>query len=108
MQQGLHKILQGRLAKSAGTWWGLEGDRYESDKYDPTMSRRWDYVQHDAWRNNYGIIIKVRNIVYDKNPLQKTVSQETIIWATHEGIDNDVGAFKLFQQDHQWAYSCSC
>ena len=45
-------------------------------------------------------MVKVRNVVYDKKPLQQVVSQEITIWATHEGRDNDVGASKLLQQDH--------
>ena len=44
----------------------LEGDRSKSDKHDPTMSRRRGYVQRDGWRNDYEIVIKVRNVVYDE------------------------------------------
>jgi len=40
-------------------------------------------------------------IVYDKEPLQQAVSQETTIWAMHGRRDNDVGASKLLQQGHQ-------
>ena len=54
--------------------WELRGDGYENGKHDPTMFRRWSYVQHDGWKNDYGIVIKIRNIVYDKKPLQQAVS----------------------------------
>ena len=30
-------------------------------------------------------MVNVRNVVYDEKPLQQAVSQETTIWATHEG-----------------------
>ena len=33
-------------------------------------------------------MVKIRNIVYDEKPLQQAVSQETTIWAMHEGRDS--------------------
>ena len=41
--------------------------------------------------------VKIRDVVYNKNPLQKVVSQETTIWATHNGRDNGIEASKLLQ-----------
>jgi len=46
-------------------------------------------------------VVKIRNIVYDKKPLQQAILEETTIWATHEGKDSNVGASELFQQDHR-------
>jgi len=37
-------------------------------------------------------MVKIRDVVHNKNPLQQVVSQETIIWVMHEGRDNGVGA----------------
>jgi len=53
----------------------LRGDGSKGDKHDPIMSRRWDYVQYDGWKNDYEIVVKIRDIVYDKKPLQQAVSQ---------------------------------
>ena len=44
------------------------------------------------------IVVKIKNVVYDEKPLQQAVSQETTIWATHEGRDNNVGASKLLSE----------
>jgi len=61
--------------------WGLRGIRSESDKHDLIMSRRRGHIQHDGWRNGYGIKVKVRNIVYVKESLQQAVLEETTIRA---------------------------
>ena len=50
-------------------------------------------------KNDYRIVVKVRNVLYDEKALQQAVSQKITIWATHEGRDN-IGASKLLQQDH--------
>ena len=42
-------------------------------------------------------MVKVRNIVYDKEPLQLAVLEETTIWAIHEEMDNGVGASEFLQ-----------
>ena len=47
--------------------WELREDGSKSGKHDPTMSRRRGYVQHDGWRNDYGTVVKVRNVVYDES-----------------------------------------
>jgi len=46
-------------------------------------------------KNDYGFVIKVRNIVYDKELLQQVVLEETTIWAMHEVRDSGVGASEL-------------
>jgi len=48
----------------------LKRDESESSKLDLSMSRRRGHVQRDGLRNDYEFMIKVRNIVYDKKPLQ--------------------------------------
>jgi len=50
--------------------WGLIGVGSESDKHDLIMFRRRGHVQRDRWRNGYGFVVKVRNVVYNKEPLQ--------------------------------------
>ena len=55
------------------------------------MSRRRGYAQHDGWRNGYRIVIKIRNVLYDKESLQQVVSQETTIWATNKERNNGIG-----------------
>ena len=62
------------------------------------MSRRRGYVQYDGWKNNYGIVVKVRDVIYDEKLLQQVVSQETTIWATHEENDNSVGDLNFFKK----------
>jgi len=64
------------------------------------MSRKRGHVQYNGWRIDYGFVVKVRNIAYDKEPLQQAVSQETTIWDTHKGIDSGVGASELLQKGH--------
>ena len=36
-------------------------------------------------KNGYKFVVKVRNIIYDKESLQQVVLEEITIWATHEG-----------------------
>jgi len=43
-------------------------------------------------------LIKIRDIVYDENTLQQAISQETTIWVTHEGMNSDIRASKLFKK----------
>ena len=43
------------------------------------------------------IVVKVRNAVYDEKSLQQAVSQETTIWAMHEGRDSSIEVSKLLQ-----------
>ena len=63
--------LAGKVSKTCRYLrWDLRGVGSESSKYDPIMSHRQGHVQHDGWRNDYGFVVKVRNIVYDKEPLQ--------------------------------------
>jgi len=86
----------------------LEGDGSKGDKYDSTISRRWGDVQRDEWRNDYEIVVKVRNLIYNEKPLQQAVSQKITIWTTYERMDHGVGAFKLLQQDDQRDSNCLC
>ena len=68
---GSSQDLAGKVSKTCSyVRWGLGKVGYESYKYDQIMSRRRGHVQLDGWRNNYRFVIKVRNIVYDKEPLQ--------------------------------------
>jgi len=50
--------------------WELGGVGSESGKHDLIMSSRRGHVQYDGWINGYEFMIKVRNIAYDKEPLQ--------------------------------------
>ena len=43
-------------------------------------------------------MVNIRNIVYNEKPLQQVVSQEIIIWATHERRNNSVGALNFFNK----------
>jgi len=36
-------------------------------------------------------VVKVRNVAYDKEPLQQVVLEEVTIWVVHEGSDSGVG-----------------
>ena len=57
-------------------------------------------------RNACGFVVKVKNIVYDKERLLQAMLEETTIWATHDARENDVGVSELFQQDNQQVTSC--
>ena len=97
----------GKATKTCGhVRWGLRGAGSESDKYDLIISRRWDHVQYNGWRNEYGFVVKVINIIYEKESFQQAVLEEITIWVTHEGRDNSIGASELLQQDHQWVTGC--
>ena len=48
-------------------------------------------------KNDYEIVVKIRDVVYDKDSLQQVISQETTIWDMHDGRDSDVGPSKLLQ-----------
>jgi len=77
----------GKVSKTCGhIRWGLGGVGSESDMHDPIMSHKRGHVQRNGWRNGYEFVIKVRNIIYDKKPLQQVILEETTIWATHEEI----------------------
>ena len=43
-------------------------------------------------------MVKIKNIVYDEKPLQQTVSQETTMWATHEGRDTVLEHLNFFNK----------
>ena len=95
MQQGLHKILQGKSAKTADTltedW--EEIDLKAASTIQPCLA---DDVMYNVMDEETATRLWSRlNIVYDKKPLQQAVSQETTIWTTHEGRDINVGASKL-------------
>ena len=42
------------------------------------MSRRRGYIQRDGWINGYGIVVKVRNVVYDEKSLQQAVLKKQL------------------------------
>ena len=96
VQQGLHKNLLKKLTNRYVRW-GLGGVGSESNKHDPVIIHRWGHIQCDRWRNSYGFVIKVRNIVYDKESLQQAVLKKITIWATHEGSNNGVWVYELLQ-----------
>ena len=58
---------------------GSGGVRSESDKQDPIMSHRRGHVQCDGCRNSYEFVVKIRNVIYDKEPLQQVVLEEITI-----------------------------
>ena len=54
-------------------------------------------------KNNYGFVVKIRNDLYDKEPLQQVILEEKTMCAIHEGRDGGIKAFELLQQCYHWA-----
>ena len=80
VQQGLYKILYGKLAKLAGI---SDEDCEEMDLKMASTIQLYltDKVIYNVIdkKNGYKIVIKIRNVLYDKESLQQVVSQETTI-----------------------------
>ena len=63
--------------------WGLGEDGSKGVKHNSIISGRQGHVQCDGWRNDYGIVVKVRDIVYDEKSVQQAVSHDKL---TNRGV----------------------